>query len=158
MLGEQVFDYDFSLFDSGGIVLALDGEAYLAILEAVEDIAGGDGTEAGVINFADGGALFDVDVEDPAFVALLALEADVFEVAGVPESVEVALEGGGVVDVANFAEDAGSDGVSGDAAVAVDLDADDEVSLAESGCDDEEDCDQAHKDGNPASRLLTRGT
>ena len=129
VLGEQIFEYDFGFLDFGGIVLALDGETDLTLLEFVEHIAGGDRAQADVVDLADGGALFDVDVEDPALGALFALKADVFEVAGVPEGVEVALEGGGVIDVADFGEDAGFYGFGGDAAAAVNLDADDEVLL-----------------------------
>ena len=123
MLGEQFLEDNFGLLDLGGIVLALDRESDLALLEAVEHVAGGNGIQAGVIDLADGRPLFDVNVEDPALGALLALKADVLKVAGVPESVEVAFEGGLVVDVAGLAEDAGLDRVGGDAAVAVDDDA-----------------------------------
>jgi len=69
-------------------------------------------------------------VEDPAFGALLALKADVFKLAGIPEGVEIAFQRRRVVDVAHLGEDTGSDSFGGDAAVAVHLDADDQVLLA----------------------------
>src|SRR5208283_2904448 len=160
VLGKQRLDHHFGPFDPGGIVLALDREAHFAILEAVEDVAGGDRTQAGVIDLADGGPLLDVDVKDPAFGALLALKSDVLEVAGIPESVEIAFQSGGVVDVANLCEDAGSHRVRGDAAVSMDLDADDQVSLPESGCDNQQGSDQAEQaeeDGTMAPGFLTGG-
>jgi hypothetical protein len=94
VLGEQFLEHDFGLLDLGGIVLALDRESDLAVFEAVEHVAGGDGIETGVVDLADGGALFEVNVQDPALGVLFALEADVFKVAGVPERVEVAFDGG----------------------------------------------------------------
>src|SRR5208282_2124864 len=133
VLGEQFFEHYFGSFDLGGIILVFHGESDLALFEAVEYVAGGDGIEAGVIDFADGGALFEVNVQNPALGTLLALEADVLKVAGIPERVEVAFDGGRVVDVARLGEDAGSDGIGGNAAIAVHDDADDEILLAKNG-------------------------
>ena len=142
VFGEQSFQDDFGFLDFGGVVLALDRQPDLAVLEAVEHVAGGDRVESGVVDFADRGPLFDVDVNDPALGALLALEADVLEITGVPEGVEVPLDGGGVVDVADFGEDAGFDGVGGNAAVAVDHDANDEVLLGGDGSNHERQSEQ----------------
>ena len=106
VLSQQLLQGDFRLLDLGGIVLALHRESDLALLETIEDVAGRDGTQAGVVDFADGRALFNIDVEHPAFWSLLTLETDVLEIARVPEGVEVALNGGQVVDIANMGENA----------------------------------------------------
>ncbi len=135
VLGEQFLEDNFGLLDLGGIVLVLHRESDFALLEAVEHVAGGNGIQAGVVDLADGRPLFEVNVKDPAFGALFALKADVLKVAGVPEGVEVAFDGGGVVDVAGLAEDASLDRVGGNAAVAVDFDVDDEILLADNGGD-----------------------
>ena len=81
----------------------------------------GDGVEAGVVDGADGGLLAHVDHELNALGLVDALDADVVEVAGVPERVEVSLDGGGVIDVAGLEIGAGEHGLLGDAAVADDL-------------------------------------
>src|ERR1035441_849514 len=133
MLGEQLLEDNFGLLDLRGFVLILNREPDFALLEAVEHVAGGNGIQAGVVDLADGRPLFEVKVQDPTFGALFALKADVLKVAGVPESVEVAFDGGGVVDVAGLAEDASLDRVGGDAAVAVDFDVDNEILLADKG-------------------------
>ena len=57
------------------------------------------------------------------------LDAEVFEVAGVPERVEVALDGERIVGVADAAEQAGKDGFLGDAPVADDADLGDDLLL-----------------------------
>jgi len=132
VLGEQLFQRDLGLLDLRGIVLVLDRESDLAFLETVENVAGGNCIQAGVVDLTDGGALFDIDVEDPTFGVLLALETDVLEVARVPERVEVAFDGRRVVDVATFSEDAGLDRLGRNAAVAVNADIDDQVLLADS--------------------------
>ena len=133
MLREQFFQDNFGPLDLRGIILALRREGDLALFEAVEDVAGGNRVQAGVVNFADGRPLFDVDVDDPALGILFALKTDVLKVAGVPECVEVTFDGGGVVDVSGFAEDASLDGVGRNATVAVHLDGDDEVLLPNDG-------------------------
>ena len=142
VLGEQLFEDNFGLLDLRGIVLVLNREPDFALLEAVEHVAGGNRIQAGVVDLTDGGPLFEVNVKDPAFGGLFALKTDVLVVAGVPEGVEVAFDGGGVVDVADLAEDASPDRVRRDAAVAVGNDADDEVLLGENGGSQEHKCQQ----------------
>jgi hypothetical protein len=70
-------------------------------------------------------------VQNPTFGVLFALKSDVLIVARVPESVEVALDGGGIVNVAGLAEDARLDRFGRNAAVAVDNNAYDEILLAD---------------------------
>ena len=81
------------------------------------------------VDLTDGWPLFEVNVKDPTFGALFALKADVFKIAGIPQGVEVAFNGGVVIDIADFGEDSSFDGVGRNAAVAVNHDADDEVLL-----------------------------
>ena len=106
----------------GGVVLALNGEADLLLLEAIEDVGVGDGAIALVIDLADGGLFADENIEDDALLRVFALNAQVFKVAGVPEGIEVALDRDGIVDVAGMGEHSGEDGLLGNAAVADDPD------------------------------------
>ena len=58
-----------------------------------------------------------IDMNAPAFGCLLALDTNVFEVAGVPQGIEVALQGGLIVNVAFLGEDSGFYGVYRNATV-----------------------------------------
>jgi hypothetical protein len=49
-------------------------------------------------------------VNTPALGRLLALEADVLEIAGIPQGIEVTLEGGRVINVARAGKNAGANG------------------------------------------------
>ena len=130
VLGKQFLDHNFGFLHLRGIVLALHRECHFALLEAIEHVAGGNRIQAEVVDLANRRPLFDVDVQDPAFRILFTLKANVLEVAGVPKGVEVALDGGGVVDITDFAENAGFNCIRRDAAVAMDNDADNQVLLA----------------------------
>src|SRR5579871_588838 len=68
-------------------------------------------------------------MNDPALLALLPLEAQVIEVAGVPQGVKVAFQRRLIVDIACTGKDVGANGVLGDAAVAMNLDVFDQVLL-----------------------------
>ena len=121
VLAEHLLDDDLGALELGGVVLALDGESDLLLLEAVEDVRDGDGVEAGVVDGADGGLLAHVDQKLDALGLVDTLDADVVEVAGVPERVEGLLDGGWIVDVAGLEIGAGEHRLLGDAAVADDL-------------------------------------
>ena len=123
VFSQQFFDGDFGFLDFGGVVLVFNAEADFAVLEAVEDIAGGDRIQAFVVNAADGGLLFDVDIDDPALGTFLALKADVFKISGIPQSVEIALQGRGIVSIAGLGgRHAGTDTLRGNAAAAINVD------------------------------------
>ena len=120
---------DKNVFQDGGcaqnlrrIVLALDGEADFLFLEAIEHVGLRDRVEALVVDLADGGLFFDEDVEDDALLRVFPLDAQILKVAGVPERVEVALDGDGIVGVTGMGEQAREYGLLGDAAVADDAD------------------------------------
>src|SRR5450756_414652 len=87
------------MLDFGRIVLALLGKSDLALLEFVEDVTLGDRTQAHVFDLADGRLFLDVNVDDPAFGGGLPLDAQIVEVAGVPQGIKVALQGRLVVNV-----------------------------------------------------------
>src|SRR5208283_2797043 len=140
VLGEQLFQGNFGLLDLSGIVLVLNRESDFTLLEPVEHVAGGNGIQSDVVDLADGRPLFEINVKDPTLGVLFALKADVLKVAGVPEGVKVAFDGGGIVDVADLAEDASLDRVGRDAAVAVDADANDEILLADRGYRQQQKC------------------
>ena len=80
------------------------------------------GVQALVIDLADGGFLTDKDVKDDALLGVLALNAQILEIAGVPERVEVALDRNRIVSIAGMGEHPGQDGFLGDAPVADDAD------------------------------------
>jgi hypothetical protein len=52
---------------------------------------------------------------------LFAFKANVFEVSGIPQRVEVAFEGGRIVNVSGMSEDSGFNSFGGDAAIATDV-------------------------------------
>src|SRR5208337_1463683 len=142
VLGQQSLQGNFGLLDLRGIVLAFHRESDLAVLEPVEHVAGRNRVQPGVVDLANGGPLFEVDVKDPAFGTLFAFKTDVLKVARVPQRIEVTFDGGGVVDVAYLAEDPRLDRVRRDAAVAVDRDADDQVLLADNRRSHQQECQQ----------------
>ena len=133
MFGQKLFNGDFGLLNLGGIILALDREPDFTFLESVEYVTGRDRVQAGVVDLPDGRALFQINVENPSLGRLLALNADVFEISGVPQRIEIALYGGWVVNVPGFCEDSRFDGFGGNAAVAVDPNIHDEVFLGQQG-------------------------
>ena len=128
--GQQFFDDNFGVLHLGGIVLAFLRQSDLEFFELVEHVALRDRTQADVFDFADGRLFFHVNVNDPALGRLLALDAQVVKVAGVPQGIEVALQRRLVVNIAGAGEHAGADGVGRDAAVAVDDDLFDHVLAA----------------------------
>jgi hypothetical protein len=85
MFGQKAFDRHFRFFHFRRVVLTLYRQADLRFLEAVQDVAGGDRTQAHVVDLADGRLFLDLDNQPPSLGSLFAAEADVFEVAGVPE-------------------------------------------------------------------------
>jgi hypothetical protein len=70
-------------------------------------------------------------MQDPALGGSLALEADVLEIASVPQRVEVALNSGLIVDVTRMGEDMGANRLRRNTAVAVDFDGTDQILLSE---------------------------
>ncbi len=94
VLGQQLFQYNLGLLDLGRIVLAFYRKTDLAVFEAIQNVAGGNRTQAGVVDLADRGTFFDEDVNDPALGRLFPFKPDVLEITGVPKRVEVAFQGG----------------------------------------------------------------
>src|ERR1700685_1287391 len=113
MLGQQSLDGDLGLFYLRRIVLILNREANLRFLKTVEHIAGGNRTQADIVNLADGRLFLDLDDQSPSLRRLLAGEANVLEIAGIPQGVKVALQTRWVINIAGVGEDAGFDGFSG---------------------------------------------
>jgi hypothetical protein len=66
----------------------------------------------------------------PAFGRLFFLEPDVLEIPGIPQRVEVPIEGSFVVDVTGPGEDSAADGVRRNSPVAVDHDLGNDFLLA----------------------------
>src|SRR5215475_10128864 len=119
MLGEQIFDYDLCPLDASRVILAFHRKSDLAILEAVQNVAGGYRTQTRIGNFTDSRLLFDVNVDAPAFGRLFPFEADILEIGGIPERIEVAFQSSGVINVARLGVNAGLDRFRRNAAVAV---------------------------------------
>ena len=82
---QQIFNRDFRFFHSSRVILAFDRQSDFALLKAIENVAGRDRAQAHVIDFANGGPFFDVDVNDPTFGRLLTFESDVLEVSCIPQ-------------------------------------------------------------------------
>ena len=123
VLGQQFLQHDFRFLHLRGIVLVLHREPDLALLEAVEHVGLGDRVQAAVLDLADGRLLFDIDVQDDALGGVFALEAQVVEVAGVPQRGEVAVDRERINRIPRLEEHARLDRVARNAAVAVTLDA-----------------------------------
>src|SRR5581483_2325585 len=104
--------------DLGRIVLAIDRQSDLFLLEAVENVGVRDRVIALVVDLANAGLFTDKNVEDDALFRVLALDAQVFEVARIPERVEVTLDRDGIVSIALMGKEPGEDGLPGNAAVA----------------------------------------
>ena len=92
----------------------------LLLFEAVEHVGHRHAVQALVVDVANGGFFADKHIQEDALFGILALDAQILEVAGVPERVEIALDGDGVVGVALVGKHAGEDGFFGDAPVAND--------------------------------------
>ena len=135
MLRKQLPQNDLGTLYFGGIVLALGRQPHLGFFEPVQHVALGDRTQPSILDLPNGRPLLDVNMDDPAFGSLLALKANVLKVSGIPERVEIALEGRLVIDIAGVSKDSGANGIGGNTAIAVNLNADDEVLFAQSPCE-----------------------
>ena len=127
--GKQSFDRDFCLLDARGIVLTFDHQPDFLLLKAVQYVALGNGTETRIENLADRGLFLHLYDDAPALRRLFPQELDVFEVTRVPQRVEVAFQGRGVVDIPSLGEDTCADRIGGDAPVPGDVDLRDDVTL-----------------------------
>ena len=78
----------FGALDLGRVVLALDREADLLLFEAVQNVGYRDRAQTLVVDLADIRFLADENVEDDALFGVFTLDAQIVEVAGVPERVE----------------------------------------------------------------------
>ncbi len=121
VLAEQLFQDDFGTLDLGGVVLAFNRDGNLRLLEALEHIGLGDRVEALVFDGLDGGLFADVDDQLDALGCVRALDPHIFEVAGVPKRVEVALDNRGIVQITLVREQARQHAFLGDTAVPDDL-------------------------------------
>src|SRR3954470_7460546 len=110
MFGFQVPDYDFGLLNFGGIVLRLWRERNFVLLESIENVAFGDGIDAEIVDLSHPRLLFNINMQDPALGRGLALEANILEIAGIPQRVEIALDGRLIVYISRTREDVGTDG------------------------------------------------
>ena len=86
-----------------------------------KNAAGGNGTQAAILDGPDRRLLADVNVNEPAFWRRLLLNADVFKISGIPYRVKVSLQGSFVVNVAFTSENLGLDGFRGNSTIAVNL-------------------------------------
>ena len=71
-------------------------------------------------------------MKKPSLRSLLALDPDIFEVAGIPKGIKVALDSGLVVDIAGAGEDTGANCFGRDAAIAPDVNVRDDILLPKS--------------------------
>src|SRR3989304_810038 len=95
------------------VVLHLDRQAHPRLPEALEDLRLGDGLDAPVVDAADERPLHHDEVDDLALLAVLDLQADVFEEVGVPDGLEIAPQDVGVVGVARLGGNPGVHGGAG---------------------------------------------
>src|SRR6266851_1749559 len=129
VLREQAFDGYFRFLNAGRIILAFHRQADFRLLKAVEHVAGRDRAQAEVIYFADGWLFPYLEDDPPALGRLLPEDLDIFEVACVPQRVEVALQAGWVVDVPGMSKNARPNGIGGNTAVDLNVNFRDYVGL-----------------------------
>src|SRR5438270_8256964 len=115
----QLLYDNFGVLDLGWIVLRLGRETNFVGLETLKNVALGNCVYAGVRNGPNARAFLDVNVQDPALRGRLTLKPDVLKKTGVPQGVEIALNGGLVVDVPWLTEDVGADNIGRHGAVSV---------------------------------------
>src|ERR1700722_5920102 len=119
VLGQQFADHIDGPRQTGGIVGAFHREAGdMLFLEAVENIRSRDRVQALVVDLADGRLFFNDDVENDALGGILTCNLQILEVSGVPERVEVALDGRRIVGLVGVGKEPRQYRLSGDAAIA----------------------------------------
>src|SRR5664279_2977561 len=118
VLGENLAQHSLGPLDLGRVILAFLGEADLLFFEAVKNVGLRHDIQALVIDFANGGFFLDVNIQDDSFFGVLALDAQVLEVTGVPQRIEIAFDRDRIVRIANVGEQAGKDSLLGNAPVA----------------------------------------
>jgi hypothetical protein len=129
MLGQQAFDGHFGLFYFGGVILTFHRQSDLRLFEAVEDIAAGNRTVAGVIDLADRRLFLHLDNQPPTLRSLFPAKPDILEITRIPQRVEIALQRGGIVNVARVGEDARLNRLGWNSAVSLDVDLGNDVGL-----------------------------
>src|SRR5262249_30736718 len=107
-----------------------------------------DGAQARVVDLADRGTLFDVNVNDPALCGLFAFKPDVLEVRRVPQRIEVSFERSLVVHISRLGEDTSFDRFTRDTTVARNPDVNNQVFLTP--CRGRHQHDQSQPEGEKA--------
>ena len=119
VFGQQVADHIDRTRQPGRIVGALHREASdMLFLEAVQNIRGRDRVQALVVDLANSRLFFNDDVENDALGGILARDLQILEVSGVPERVEVALDGRRIVGIPGVGKQPCQYRLSGNAAIA----------------------------------------
>src|SRR5258708_7745120 len=129
MLRQQTFDRHFRFLHFRWIILTLHRESDLGQLEAIENVTGGDGTQADIVNFTNCRFFFDLNDEPPAFGSLFAAKLYILEITCVPQRVEITFQRSCVVNVARVCEDACADRFGRNAAVFPNIDFGDSLAL-----------------------------
>src|ERR1700692_3142377 len=88
---QQPFDGHFRFFDLRRVVLTLNRQSHFCFFEAIQNIAGGNRTQADVIDLADGRLFFPLNDQPPPLWSLFPTKLDVLEVAGIPQRIEITL-------------------------------------------------------------------
>jgi hypothetical protein len=123
VLGQHLFQNIDRVRDARRIVLALFRQAHFLFLEAVHHVRLRHRVQAVVFDLPNRRFLTHVDVEYHALRRVFLLNANIFEVAGVPQRVEITLHGQRIVRLADLAEHPRLHCVLRDAARTDDVDA-----------------------------------
>ncbi len=119
VFGQQFADHIDRPRQPGGIIGAFHREAGdMLFLEAVQNIRSRDRVQALVVDLADGWLFFNDDVENNALGGILPRNLQILEVSGVPERVEVALDGRRIVGISGVGKQPRQHRLSGNAAIA----------------------------------------
>ena len=134
----ELLDHHLGFLDLRGIKLAFYRQAYLAVLERVENVGFADGFKPVVFDPADDRPLDHVEDDDfgvGAVGTVLHFEANILEILRVPQRLEIAPQARLRCRVAGAGEDPRLQGFAADAPVSVELDAiDDRRGLAREQC------------------------
>jgi len=149
---QQFLNYDFGTLDLGRIVLTLLGKSDFALLKLIQYVALRDRIQTDILDLSDRWLFFHVDVNDPALGGWFPLNAQIIEIAGIPQRVEVTFQRRLIVNITRPGKHALLDGVSRDPPVAVDDNLDNHVALLSRAhaCEQENREDKANRSGTAA--------
>jgi hypothetical protein len=122
VLGLELPDGHFGLLNLRRIELTLNGEAYLAIFETIEDVRFRYGLNAVVLDAADDGPLDHIEGQNfgvGVAALILNFKANVLKILGIPKGLEITAQRVFIVRIAGPGKNPGLQSLRADAPIAV---------------------------------------